>query len=261
MADTYWLRQSPDKPLYPDLLWSRPENKRSRGKLLVVGGNLHSFAAVSQAYSLTLKAGIGTCRAILPDALAKTLGRVFPEAEYGPSNLSGSFAKSALSELLDAAGLADGVLLAGDFGKNSETAILLESFAEKYSGPLTVSGDSADYFLDNASLLKRARTIMALGFIQLQKMAASQGIAIKSTMDLARLVDALHEWTADTNVGLLSQHQGQLVAASSCQVSTTRTSATVKTAAAYAAVWQLQWPAKPFEALTTAVFDCPSPIS
>src|SRR5437868_284792 len=130
MEDTNWLRQNRE-PLFPNILWSRPENKRYAGKLLIIGGHKQSFNDVSAAYSAALKAGIGTVRVILPDSLQKMLAKVFPEAEYAASTPIGSFSRQALGSLLDAADWADGVLLAGDLGRNSETAILLEAFVEK----------------------------------------------------------------------------------------------------------------------------------
>jgi hypothetical protein len=134
MDRTFWQRQTADKPLFPDLLWSRPETKRTAGKLLIVGGNAHGFSAAAEAYGAAAKAGIGTARVLLPDSLQKTVGKVFAAGEYAPSTPSGSFSQQALAELLELAQWADGVLLAGDFGRNSETAILLESFAAKYQG-------------------------------------------------------------------------------------------------------------------------------
>src|SRR5690606_2345051 len=56
----YWRRQTPGEPLFPDVLWSRPEQKTTAGKLLVIGGNLHAFAAPAEAYNEAEKAGVGT---------------------------------------------------------------------------------------------------------------------------------------------------------------------------------------------------------
>ena len=77
MANTFWHKQTPDQPLYPDLLWSRPQNKKQAGKLLVVGGNAHGFAAAGEAFAQATAAGIGTARVLLPDSLRKTVGRGF----------------------------------------------------------------------------------------------------------------------------------------------------------------------------------------
>ena len=255
MADTFWQKQSAAKPLFPDLMWSRPENKQARGKLLVIGGNLHAFTAVSQAYGDAEKAGVGTVRALLPNSLQRSLARVFPEADFAASTPNGSFSRQALSELLDAAAWADGVLLAGDFGKNSETAVLLENFIQKYSGPLTLSGDSFDFFMNCPELLlQRRRTVLAGSFGQLQKLAASSSVVIKHDMNLSNLVERLHDWSQVVQTAVCLEHDGQAIVAVSGQVSTTPIKNS-RTLTAYMTVWQLQHPGKLFEALTCAAYE------
>ena len=260
MADTYWLKQSA-KPLFPDLHWSRPENKRQAGKLLVVGGNLHGFAAPATAYGAALKAGIGSARVLLPDKLQKTLGKLMPEAEFAPSTLSGSFSKKALAQLLDSAQWADGVLLAGDFGRNSETAILLDSFLDKHEGQVTLAQDGLDYFLDpNSPLIERVDTLGVINLGKLQKLAKHNRPAtpVLHSMMLAELVEILHDWTTGKPGSLITRHADNFIAASGGQVSTTpalQESNWQIELAAYASVWWLQQPQKAFEALTTAIYD------
>src|SRR5690606_35689407 len=110
MDRDFWHKQTNDKPLFPDMQWNRPENKRHAGKLLVIGGNLHGFSAPAEAYGEALQAGAGAVRVMLPDALQRTVGKLFPDAEFVPSTPSGSFATKALGELLLAVQWADGVL-------------------------------------------------------------------------------------------------------------------------------------------------------
>ena len=133
----YWHRQSSNQPLFPELLWARPESKQRAGKLLIVGGQAQNFRAPSVAYAAALKAGIGTVKVLLPDSTQKVLGPNFPEAEFATSSLSGSFGQAALGHLLELAEWADGVLLAGDFGHNSETTIMLDNFLRKFPGPIS----------------------------------------------------------------------------------------------------------------------------
>jgi ADP-dependent NAD(P)H-hydrate dehydratase / NAD(P)H-hydrate epimerase len=256
----YWHKQTVEKPLYPDLLWSRPENKKQAGKLLIVGGNAHGFAAAGEAYAEAAKAGIGTARVLLPDSLQKTVGRVFEAGEYAPSTPSGSFGRRALAELLAMSQWADAVLLAGDFGRNSETAILLEQFISKYSGQLAVTKDAADYFTKTPEpLLGRENTLVVLSFAQLQKIAINSHFlpALTFEMDFLRLVDALHEFTLKHQPAIIIKHLQTIFVAVDGQVSTTKLPEDidiwrVKTAAR-AAVWWLQNPAKPFEALTASL--------
>ncbi len=73
MDTAYWLKQQPDQPLFPDIAWQKPEQKALAGKLLILGGSAHGFAAVAQAYTDAGNAGVGQCRVVLPDALKKTI--------------------------------------------------------------------------------------------------------------------------------------------------------------------------------------------
>lgn len=261
MANTYWYKQV-GKPLYDNLLWSRPESRQARGKLLIVGGNLHSFAAPAQAYHEAEKASIGTARVLLPVAVKKIIGISLDHAEFAASTPSGSFSSQAYGELALHADWADGVLLAGDFGRNSETAVLLEQFIGKYKGQLTITEDAADYFKDTQEVLvQRKDTVIVCNMALLQKIIQKllTGKVVTFGMSLVQLVDLLHETTQKSPASIIVKHLDQFVVAAGGRVSTTPAKDNtdmwrIKTAAR-AAVWQLQNPTKPFEALTTAVFE------
>lgn len=260
MTKDYWFRQTPEKPLFPDLEWARPENKRHAGKLLIIGGNLHGFAAPATAYSEAEQAGIGTTRVLLPSAIQKAVGGFLPEADFAPSTPSGSFATGSVAEWLDAAAWADGVLLAGDMGRNSETAIVVEKFLNKYSGQVTITKDVVDYFAQTPLVaLNRADTTLVLSFAQLQKLTTNAKFptALTFSMDLMRVVDALHDLTDQYPVNIVTKHLDVLVVASGGQVSTTKLSKDIPVwrvvAAAKATVWWIQHQNNPFESLTTSV--------
>ena len=261
MERDYWLRQEPGKPLFPDMEWSRPENRQQAGKLLVVGGNAHGFAAPAEAYAAAVKADIGTARVLLPDAVQKIVGGVLENGEFAPSTpASGSFSQKALNEFLASGAWADAVLLAGDLGRNSETAILLEKFLGKYPHAVTLTKDAVDYAASAPhTILERGQTLLVLSLSQLQRLgtAARTTTPIAFSMDLLRLVEWLHDFTAAHRPYIIVKHLDTMFVAADGQVSTTRLTTDldiwrVATAAA-ASVWWLQNPAKPFEALTTAV--------
>ncbi len=260
MERTFWYRQGGGRPLFPELEWSRPENRLHAGKLLIVGGNAYGFAAPAEAYRESVKASIGTARVLLPDATKKIVGPLLEYVEYAPSTPSGSFSQKALAELLEFAHWADGVLLAGDFGRNSETAVLFEKFLGKNKVPVTITKDAIEYVTSSPHLvLERTSTTLVLSLSQLQRLAIQAKFERPITfgIDFLQLIDWLHDFTTRFAPNIVVKHLENIFVAVAGQVSTTRLQPDrpiwrVKTAA-HAAVWWVQNPTKPFEALTTAV--------
>ncbi len=262
MERTYWQRQDPSKPLFPELEWSRPENRQAACKLLIIGGNLYGFAAPAEAYAASVEAGIGTSQVLLPDALQKTVGKVLENGEFAPSTPSGSFSQKALDDLLMQSSWADAVLLAGDLGRNAETAILLEKFLAKQWLPVTITKDAVDYCTSAPQIiLQREQTLLVLSLSQLQRL----GIAAKATqpvtfsMDLLHLVEWLHDFTSRFKPYIVVKHHNVLIVAANGQVSTTPCDSDRAiwrvTTAAQASVWWAQNLSRPFEALTTSVLS------
>jgi hypothetical protein len=256
----YWQRQTKGKPLYPDLLWSRPENKAFAGRLLIVGGNAQGFMAPADAYRFANEAGIGISRVLVPNALQKTLSKIFPEIEFAPSTPSGSFGQAAFAEVFDAAIWSEGVLLAGDFGRNSETAIMLEQFLDKYDGPVTVTKDAVDYMISGpVTIYLRPSTIFVLSMSQLQKLgiSAHYPTAFTLSMDIVRLVEHLHEFTKRFPLTIITKHFQTIVIASDGIITTTKLETDAKIwrleTAAHTATWLIQNPSQQLKALTTAI--------
>lgn len=257
MEHSYWHKQTKAKPLFPALLWSRPENRLHAGKLLIIGGNGYEFKAAANAYGDALDAGIGAAKVILPASMQKTVGKIFPEAEFAPYTPSGSFARSSLAPMLDTAEWADAVLLAGDLGRNSETAIVIEQFLEKYSGHITLVNDAVEYCLNTpGGCLDRPETTAVITIAQLQRLAtgAAHTPAFVSTMDLVPLIANLHDFSAGHACNFIVSHAEHLIVARCGKISSTPCAEPDLTdIAARASVWWLQNPSQPFEALTTSL--------
>lgn len=255
----YWYKQTGDSPLFEEILWSRPETKRGAGKLLIIGGNKYGFAAPAQAYQAADRAGAGHIRLVLPEALRKTVGPLGPY-EFAPSNQSGSFGREALSELLMSSAWADGVLLAGDLGKNSETAIILEQFLMKYHGQLTITKDAVDYIYDLPQIIgSREQTTLVLSLAQLQKLgtALSFETPFLLSMGLMLLVRALHDFTLRYPLTIVTKELDSIVVAHQGKVSNTRLENDkdfwrVETAAKASVFW-MQNKNRPFEAVTSSL--------
>lgn len=260
MEREYWLRQEPAKPLFPELEWSRPQNRSAAGKLLIAGGNAHGFAAPAEAYAAATKAGIGTARVLLPDAVRKIVGRFLENGEFAPSTPSGSFGQKALDEFLLQSSWADAVLFAGDLGRNSETAILIEKFLSKSPLAITLTKDAVDYATSAPqAVLNRPNTMLVLSLSQLQRLgtAAKFTAPITFGMDLLHLAEWLYEFTLKYKPYLIVKHLDHILAAADGRVSSTTLAEDkpvwrVETAAAVS-VWWLQNHNKPFESATAAI--------
>ena len=260
MDQGYWVKQT-DKPLFPELEWSRPENKQQAGKLLVIGGNRFGFVEPSEAFRAAEVAGIGTARLLLPDSLRPFIGKTFTAGELAPTTPSGSFSQQALASFIDMSLWADGVLVAGGIGRNSETTVLLETFLEKHQGQVTLTKDAADLLCEQPiSILHRPDTLMVVAMGQLRRLGVEAHCprAFTSELGLVQLTENLHEFTKRFSFAIVTRHQNHYVAAVNGQVSTTPVRGEKPiwriATAATAAVWWLQNPSKPFEALTTAVY-------
>jgi hypothetical protein len=265
MTPEFWHKQAPGKPLFPHLEWSRPENRQQAGKLLIVGGNLHGFLAPAEAYATSLKAGIGTSRVVLPTAIQKVVGPSIENGEFAASTPSGSFSRQALAELLEWSGWADGVLVAGDLGRNSETAVLLERFMAKSEIPTVLTKDAVDYVVSLPTLaLERPNTLLVLSFAQLQRLATAAHFErpLTFSMDLLRLVDWLNAFTCRFATHIVVKHLDQLFVAVNGEVSTTKLAHDLPIwrlkIATHAAVWWIQHRTKAFEGITAAVYAATS---
>ncbi|MDO8265638.1 MAG: NAD(P)H-hydrate dehydratase [Candidatus Saccharibacteria bacterium] len=257
MEHTYWLRQS-DKPLFPDILWSRPESKSGSGKLAIIGGNSHGFGAPGIAYGSANSIGAGVVRVLLPDAVKKVVKGLLPDADFAPSTPSGSFNKQALSDLLQLHNWADCTLLAGDVGRNSETAILLEQFIQKSSGLLTITQDAVDYFKEiPLQIMDRENTLIVLSIAQLQKMFINTPTITPITLSMSapQLAEALHDYTLEHSATIVTKHNDLIFVADKGRVSSTKNEEKiwrVMTAAKMSVFW-MQNPDKVFESVTSAL--------
>jgi hypothetical protein len=258
----YWQKQT-DKPLFPDLIWSQPQHKRGAGKLLIIGGQAQEFSHVAAAYAAAEKSGAGTVRAILPNSTKPYLDTISVKGqsfhiEYAQSNGSGSFGKAALSEFFAASDWADGVLLAGDFGRNSETTTVLDGYLLRCVAPTTIADNAFQSIALPAEQLLRRPTTLILGPRRLQKLGIELELTtpVTSTMSISNLAEILHKITKDQKGSILAEHSGHLWVSSAGKVSSTVIEKSIDQASltATAAVWIMQNPTRTFEALTTAIF-------
>ncbi|OJU87821.1 hypothetical protein BGO17_02445 [Candidatus Saccharibacteria bacterium 49-20] len=260
MDFSYWKKQSPDTPLFPDIEWSKPENRIQAGKLGIVGGNKLGFAGVAEAYSVASSSGVGQIRVLLPDVLKKTIPAAITDTVFGPTNPSGSLTKDAAADLAMLGGWADGILMIGDAGRSSETAILYEQFLHDYAGKLIITRDAIDLVKNSSqALVDRPHTLLIASFAQLQKLFQSVYYpkVLTFSMQLTNLVEALHKFTITYPVSIAVLHRDTFIVASGGNVVTTPWDNPMMiwrgNIAAKAAAYWLWSPAKPLEATSTAI--------
>ena len=241
MNTDYWRKQEPDKPLFPDILWSKPERRDVAGKLAIIGGNIHNFSGIAAAYKTALDTGVGSVRVVLPDALKRTLNqprqsappschpelvsgsnrKIVAEGDinyiFAPSNPSGGFSRDAINELNAAAEWADAVLLIGDSGQNSETAALIEIFLDRdRETPVLITRDAVDLVKNiGENLFNRAPTHFVVGLGQLQKLFQSVYYprVITFSQGVKQIVETLHKFTITYPVTITLFHNENLFVA------------------------------------------------
>jgi hypothetical protein len=257
--DDFWLKQT-DEPLWPELQWSRPQQKRLAKKLLIVGGYEQGFNAVGRLYQAALDAGIGAAKVALPSSLKRTVGSALPDAVFTELAPEPSHLGPAKTELMAYADWADGVVFA-QTGNNSKTALLLADFIGSYGGPL-VAGDELAELLkhDTGVLAGRKQTLFCFSFDGLQRWAAhhKSEVGFRHDMGLRPFVLALRQLNQYQNQPLMCIYEQQVVvvADGGRVVSTPRQQTPDPIAlAGFGATWWLQQPGKTLEALATAAFE------
>jgi len=260
MDYSFWKKQTTEKPLYPNIEWSKPEQRSQSGRLGIIGGNKLGFAGVAEAYGVARKTGVGEVRVLLPDVLRKSIPTIMTDVIYGPTNISGSLTRDALTEMKAIGAWSTGVLLIGDAGRSSETAILYEDFIREYVGPLTITRDVIDLVKNSSmTLIERPNTLLVASFAQLQKLfqLVYYPKVLTFSMQLTNLVEAMHKFTISYPVSLAVLHKEALIVASGGEVTTTPWDNPMRiwrgNTASVAAVYWLWNTSKPLESVTASL--------
>ena len=255
----FWKKQDAENPLFGDVIWSRPENKKLRKKLLIVGGNPHSFTKIAASYQRAIESGIGECRVVLPDKLEKVIGHTIEDVKFLPSSGFGGISSESVSMLHEYSTWADGIYFPGELGGGSQTSLFIEKFVTQSNLPIVLAGDSLDALAQNLeNLFDREDTLVIAEFDQLQKITPKLGIgsALTNSMGLLQLVDILHQITQERQSIIMTNHQGNTIVAMYGEVSSTRLANGPSwqiSLGTRAAVFFLQYPQKPFEAITSSL--------
>lgn len=259
MDNTFWRKQSSTKPLFPEIEWNKPEQKTRAGKIVIIGGNKMGFTTVASAYDEATRMGAGQVRVVLPDALKKAVPSTVLDTVFVPTNPSGSISKESQSLLEASSAWADHVLLIGDAGRNSETAIVYENLL-KLPVPMTITRDAVDLIkAASMQMVDRPHTTLVVSFAQLQKLFQSVYYPkiLSFSMQLSSLVEILHKFTITYPCTIVTFHNSQLIVAHDGGVVTMEFDEPMMiwrgSTATKAACYLLWNPQKPLEAIATSI--------
>ena len=256
----YWQKQEPQKPLFPDIEWNKPEQKTRAGKLAIIGGHSGGFASLAESYLLALATGAGQVKVILPDSLKKLIPPTITDTILVPSNPSGGFSQDARNDFLAASHWADVLLLVGDTGRNSETAILYESLLKETSQPLVITRDAIDLLKQTSStLVERENTVIVASFAQLQKLfqAVYYPKILTLSMQLTLLIENLHKFTISYPCTIVTYHNDTIIVAHDGKIVTMPWQNVMAiwrgSVATNAATYLLWTPQKPLESVSASL--------
>lgn len=220
----YWRTQTTKKPLFENILWSKPDQPAQAGRIGIVGGTKSTFLAVSKAWQtisdLQVQASL-----VLPADL-KPILKNLPGAEFSDTNPSGGLSQKALPNLLALTNNTDGILLVGDAGKNSETSLLYEKFinAVNDSPPIIIARDAIELVSGSFNrLVNLPNAVLVMSFSQTQKLFRSvfYPTMLLFSMSIPKLVEAMHKFTITYPLTIVLFHQNQLFIAHNGQVVST----------------------------------------
>lgn len=252
------LLKQEGEPLFPDLIWSRPENRRYAGKLLIIGGSLSEFQNISAAYTFAKEAGAGYTRILMPESLRKFTENI-EGAEFAPANNSGGFAKNALAQFFDLSDWADHILLAGDFGKNSQTTVILDGFILRGVKPITISKNTLESIGIGLGELIKMPVNLVIDRSVFQKIGKAIGahVPITSLTPYEKMAEIVQNISKGAKASLVIMDDEYIWTAVNGEVISTKSKPVdINALSAYCAVWLMQNPTKPLEALATACFEC-----
>jgi len=174
---------------------------------------------------------------------------------YVDDTPSGSIAESALPELREYLSWCDGLLLAGELSNNSETELLIAELLQEVTVPTVCASDLAQLLWRNLPQINADQLCVLCDYRAIQKLIIEQKLPImlKQSDPPQTARDVVSELQKATGLSFIIEHQQQLIVGVDSQISQTPGQMNQRLLAE-AAVLMTQFPARRFEALTTAVY-------
>lgn len=247
------LVKQTDEPLYPDIVWNQPVNKRAGGHILIMGGHSRQFIRTQTVYKEAHQAGAGKITVVLPRPLQKVIGSL-PDCMFVAHTPAGSFSRQAEQEIYRYISEVDSVLLPGELSQNTETVGLLETLLNGMAKPSIITDEIIRALLHTPETIQHADVLIATPQT-LSELARTLHIPVYvKTPDLQkeqRLLNAINE-QLDSHI-VCYGHEHILVGGQDRISMTPVDEHSPERLMAYAAVFFTQHTQK-FEALTTAAW-------
>lgn len=202
-----------------DILWNIPEQKT--GTIQLIGGNSQNFSNIIRNAEYLNSLPLRDVKVLLPEALRSKLPPL-PNIDFAPATDSGSFAKSTI--LNNAAIDADFIFCAGEFSKNSATAIALAEALRPTTRPILLTRDTVDLLATEMSnLIIKNHLFLFASLAQLQKVfrALYYPKMLLLSMPLVPVIETLHKFTLSYPATVITFHQNQIIIAKDGAVTTT----------------------------------------
>lgn len=138
-------RLEQDHLLFPDILWSRPQNihKRQAGKILIVAGSRTMAGAALLTTEAAFRTGIGLAVLAYPESLRASIQHLLPEMMSLPlpETPAGSMSRAAVPLIQKATEDTDLVAIGPGLSRNPETQGMVRELIPAIAKPMVVDAD------------------------------------------------------------------------------------------------------------------------
>ena len=139
-------------------------NKGTYGHALCVCGSMKMTGAAYLAVSGALRSGAGLVTAAFPQSAYAGIAPKLTEALLLPleSNFEGTFAYSAMADIIEASKRASAVLIGCGLGFNKDTTTLVHNLIKEIKSPIILDADGINALSTNIDILKDAQAPVIL---------------------------------------------------------------------------------------------------
>ena len=219
----YWTEQLAE-PLFPDIIWNKPQSKIHGPHLTLIGGYRDHFANISQAYSRLLAIStIINLELSLADSLKPLIRHLNLACPiyYLPTNKTGNLSLKAFETILEIISAISVIYLAGDLSNNSETILLIEQLIDNLTNIIFINSELLQSLLaSDCNYLNKNNIVLFFNPSQLQKWLINSHfpMAFKSTMNLLSWAELLHQISLAYHFYLICTYQNQIFLAHRGQI-------------------------------------------